>query len=188
MTRRGPNTDRGKAAVRLNAVKHGLRSDAPVLPGESFSDWQRHLEGIIESLQPEGHLETVLAEIIASLLWRLRRAQRFEVAAVSEFQAQAAEDLQVAAAYAQGTYPRASFPMSLLNWSSKWKRVASSRRMSPSIRSCATRPTCTGSTFRPYTSSKLCSPGAGANIRRSRGWISAPHRWLNRLSQCRRPS
>ena len=110
MTRRGPNTDRGKAAVRLNAVKHGLRSDAPVLPGESFSDWQRHLEGISESLQPEGHLETVLAEIIASLLWRLRRAQRFEVAAVSEFQAQAAEDLQVAAAYAQGTLSKGIIP------------------------------------------------------------------------------
>ena len=81
-----------------------------MLPGESLSDWQRHLEGIVDSLQPEGRLETVLAEIIASLLWRLRRVQRFEVAAVSEFQAQAREDLEVAAAYAQGTLSKGIIP------------------------------------------------------------------------------
>lgn len=110
VTKRGPHTARGKAAVRLNAVRHGLRSDAPVLPGESFTDWQRHLEGIIERLQPEGHLEEVLAERVASLLWRLRRAHRFEVAVVGEFQAQAEEDLKVAAAYGQGTLAKGIMP------------------------------------------------------------------------------
>ena len=32
----------------------------------------------MDSLQPHGHLETVLAERIASLLWRLYRLQRYE--------------------------------------------------------------------------------------------------------------
>jgi hypothetical protein len=32
----------------------------------------------MDSLQPDGHLETVLAERIASILWRLYRLQRYE--------------------------------------------------------------------------------------------------------------
>ena len=30
----GPRTDEGKAAVRLNALKHGLSADCVIIPGE----------------------------------------------------------------------------------------------------------------------------------------------------------
>src|SRR5438552_8417206 len=79
MARRGPNTERGKAASSLNAVKHGLRSNAPVIPEvESFEDWDRHRAAIVASWEPEGGFETFLAERVASLSWRLNRVPRYE--------------------------------------------------------------------------------------------------------------
>jgi hypothetical protein len=64
----GPVTREGKEVVRWNATSHGLRSLAPVIPGvEKKEDWEEHRAGNLESLQPEGHLETVLAERVALL-------------------------------------------------------------------------------------------------------------------------
>jgi len=103
MGKRGPSTARGRAAVRHNALKHGLSSDAPVIPErESDEEWQRHLDGTIESLQPEGHLEAVLAERIASLLWRLKRAVRYETEMTSQYIHDIPDDIAVAAKYAKG--------------------------------------------------------------------------------------
>ncbi|MGH2348542.1 MAG: hypothetical protein ACRDFT_03630, partial [bacterium] len=76
---RGPNTPAGKANSSRNAVKHGLRSGVPVIPGvESFEEWEEFRDGIIASYAPEGRLETELAGRCASLLWRKRRAQNYE--------------------------------------------------------------------------------------------------------------
>lgn len=77
----GPKTKAGKAKVARNAVKHGITSPIPVIPEmEIKEEWLAHLEGIIESLEPEGRLETVLAERIASLFWRFTRVIRYETA------------------------------------------------------------------------------------------------------------
>src|SRR4051794_27786136 len=74
MNKGGPATEEGKEVVRWNAAKHGLRSPAPVVPGiEKAEDWEAHGAGVLESLKPEGHLETVLAERVALLSWRLHR-------------------------------------------------------------------------------------------------------------------
>lgn len=75
----GPKTQAGKTIARLNAVKHGGLSPLPVLPEVETPDaWQDHLGGTIASLQPIGHLETVLAERVALILWRMNRVARFE--------------------------------------------------------------------------------------------------------------
>jgi hypothetical protein len=75
----GPKTAKGKAASSRNAVRHGLRSGAPVIPGfESFDDWERHRSGIVASFEPEGAFETFLAGRIALLAWRLNRVPRYE--------------------------------------------------------------------------------------------------------------
>ena len=64
------------------AVTHGMRSTSPVIDGmEDQQDWERHLDGIVESLSPEGALEQTLAERVASLFWRLQRVIRHETAA-----------------------------------------------------------------------------------------------------------
>ena len=75
----GPRTAEGKAVSRMNAVRHGLLARLPVLPGlEAQKEWQSHIERVFEALRPLGYLEEVLAERIASLLWRLGRAARYE--------------------------------------------------------------------------------------------------------------
>lgn len=68
-------------AQNQNAVTHGITSGTPVIEGmESYEAWQRHLDGIVESLSPEGSLEQELAERVAGLLWRLQRVTRYETA------------------------------------------------------------------------------------------------------------
>ena len=75
----GPVTPAGKAAVAANAVKHGLLSWRPVLPHvEKADDRVAHLDRTLGSLAPAGHLEAVLAEWVALLLWQLDRVARFE--------------------------------------------------------------------------------------------------------------
>ena len=78
MTRPGPKSDAAKAAVRGNATSHGIFSQSPVVGVETEADWQRHLSGMFESLQPEGHHETVLVERIAYIVWRQNRVTRYE--------------------------------------------------------------------------------------------------------------
>jgi hypothetical protein len=74
----GPKTTAGKARCSKNALRHGLRSELPVLPGECADDWQAHRDGIVGSLAPAGGLETALAERVALILWRLRRVASYE--------------------------------------------------------------------------------------------------------------
>jgi hypothetical protein len=75
----GPKSEAGKDIAKLNAVRHGGLSPLPVLPEvETHDAWQTHLDGTLESLRPMSHLETVLAERVALLLWRMNRVVRFE--------------------------------------------------------------------------------------------------------------
>ena len=90
----GPVTQEGKEVVKWNAICHGIRSPAPVVPGvEETADWEEHRDGILESLQPEGHLELVLAERAALLSWRLHRVTRFETESIALYQEKIEEDL-----------------------------------------------------------------------------------------------
>jgi hypothetical protein len=93
MSKGGPTTE-GKEVARWNATRHGIRSPAPVVPGiEAQEDWERHLTGILESLAPEGHLETVLAERVALFSWRLHRVTRYETESIALYQEKAEDDL-----------------------------------------------------------------------------------------------
>ncbi len=91
----GPRTEEGKAVVSRNAVRHGLTAQAaavvPLL--ESEEEWEAHRLGTLESLRPEGHLETVLAERVAVLLWRLGRVTRYERALLTEEVTRAEEEI-----------------------------------------------------------------------------------------------
>jgi hypothetical protein len=74
----GPRSEAGKARSAKNALRHGLRSLLPVLPGECPEDWQAHRAGIVQSLAPVGPLESELAERVALCLWRMRRVTAYE--------------------------------------------------------------------------------------------------------------
>ena len=75
----GPRTAEGRAIVSGNAIRHGLLSWKPVIPGlENAEDWKTHLDRTLDSLAPVGYAETLLAERAALLLWRLGRVARYE--------------------------------------------------------------------------------------------------------------
>ena len=94
MSKGGPATQEGKEVVKWNATQHGIRSPAPVVPGvEKAEEWEEHRDGVLESLSPVGHLEFVLAERVALLLWRLHRVIRYETESLALFQEQAEDDL-----------------------------------------------------------------------------------------------
>jgi hypothetical protein len=99
----GPATQEGKEVVKWNATRHGIRSPAPVVPGvEKKADWEEHRDGILESLQPEGHLELVLADRVALLSWRLRRVIRFETESIALSQERVDDDLAMERRFESG--------------------------------------------------------------------------------------
>ena len=74
----GPRTPEGKAAVRLNALKHGLLSQEILLPGEDEESLRELDEHLRIELQPAGELENLLVDRIIASYWRLRRLGRVE--------------------------------------------------------------------------------------------------------------
>jgi len=71
----GPKTPEGKAAVSQNAVKHGLFASQNVLTSENQADFGLFREKLLEDLNPAGPMQSVLAERIVSLSWRLKRTE-----------------------------------------------------------------------------------------------------------------
>ena len=74
----GPKTPEGKAAVRLNALKHGLLSQEILLPEEDEEVLQELGESLRAELQPVGELENLLVDRIVIAYWKLRRLDRVE--------------------------------------------------------------------------------------------------------------
>src|SRR5688500_17144972 len=74
----GPKTPEGKAAVRLNAVKHGLLSQEILLPGEDEEALKELSEHLWAELKPVGEMEILLVDRIIASYWRLRRLGRVE--------------------------------------------------------------------------------------------------------------
>jgi hypothetical protein len=75
----GPRTEDGKAASRLNALKHGLTAETPVLPTEDEATHGRFRAALLDDLAPVGATEELLVDEIAELSWRLRRATTVEL-------------------------------------------------------------------------------------------------------------
>lgn len=76
----GPKTPEGRAACRMNALKHGLTARQIVLCDESPEDFEAFIGEIIATLKPGDPVEIQLAERIAVCAWRLRRSYRIEAA------------------------------------------------------------------------------------------------------------
>jgi hypothetical protein len=70
----GPNTPQGKAVVSQNALKHGLSARHDVIITESQEEFDLHRHALLAELAPEGPMESILADRIVSLSWRLKRA------------------------------------------------------------------------------------------------------------------
>jgi hypothetical protein len=78
----GPRTDEGKAVSSQNAVKHGLFAREAVIHGENPAQFDLYREAFLADLRPVGPMESMLAERIVSLAWRLQRAERLQNQAI----------------------------------------------------------------------------------------------------------
>jgi hypothetical protein len=74
----GPTSEAGKERSSRNALKHGLRSERPVLPDEDPAEWDAFRAAIVGDIDPGSAIEAELADRVALQLWRLRRAARYE--------------------------------------------------------------------------------------------------------------
>lgn len=71
------------AAVRFNALKHGVLSRHVVLPHEDRSEFDDLLAALIMEHQPGGATELHLVEELAAILWRKRRVLMAEGARIN---------------------------------------------------------------------------------------------------------
>jgi len=67
----GPRTIEGKAAVSQNAVRHGLSAERDVIASESQADFDLFHNQLLDELSPLSPMESILAERIVTLSWRL---------------------------------------------------------------------------------------------------------------------
>jgi hypothetical protein len=83
----GPKTADGKAASKMNAVKHGILSEEVVVRGmriqESAHEFKKLREQYWEHLAPVGPVEEMLVERIVTTYWRLRRALTAETGEIT---------------------------------------------------------------------------------------------------------
>src|SRR5215212_9109419 len=87
LSKRGPKTPEGKLAVRFNASTHGILSLQPIVNAyKRAQDWESHRETIIGALSPEGGMEQLLAERVASCSWRLNRVLLYEAETIADAQ------------------------------------------------------------------------------------------------------
>src|SRR5216110_2440149 len=71
----GPQTPEGKAAVRLNALRHGLRAKTVVLPGEREDRFQKLCDDLHSEWLPQTRTEEIYVEQMAIAQWKLARTE-----------------------------------------------------------------------------------------------------------------
>ena len=86
----GPRTRTGKAAAKLNSLKHGLLAEQPVIRGEDEVVFEALRREVTKQFDAVGVIETQLVERISGLIWRLRRLGRIE-GGIIDFQRQTIE-------------------------------------------------------------------------------------------------
>jgi hypothetical protein len=76
----GPTTPEGRAAVRFNGLRHGLRAETAVLPCEDPAEFERFKQEFEAEFQPIGPRERLLVAEIILAGWRLQRASIYDAA------------------------------------------------------------------------------------------------------------
>jgi hypothetical protein len=74
----GPVTPEGKAASSQNALRHGMRSTAVVLPGEDPEQFACHQAEYIECFRPRNQPERDLILAMSAARWRMNRLMMLE--------------------------------------------------------------------------------------------------------------
>src|SRR5476649_33302 len=74
----GPRTEDGKERSRQNAVQHGLTAETVIIGIEDAAEYRAFESEIVTEYDPKSVVERELTRRLASLLWRLRRANPIE--------------------------------------------------------------------------------------------------------------
>ena len=69
---KGPKSDLGKLKSSKNSLKHGLTAKQLVI-GESYKEFKKYRDRMIDELKPEGILEEQVVFLIIDVGFRLRR-------------------------------------------------------------------------------------------------------------------
>ena len=69
----GPRTFEGKDVISQNAIKHGLFARQAVISSENQEEFCLYRDWMLAELAPAGPMESMLAQRIVSLSWRLKR-------------------------------------------------------------------------------------------------------------------
>ena len=88
----GPRTIGGKAVASQNSVKHGLLAERDVITSESQTDFDLYRQQLLDELNPLSPMESILAERIVTLSWRLKRVCRFQNQAIDTLNADESND------------------------------------------------------------------------------------------------
>jgi hypothetical protein len=76
----GPKTTEGKAAVSMNALRHGLRARTVVLPGENRDEFNQLCDDLEVEWEPQSRTEQFYVEQMAVSQWKLARMEVGEAA------------------------------------------------------------------------------------------------------------
>ncbi len=69
----GPRSPEGKSIVSQNALKHGLSAARDIISSESQAEFDLYRDQFLTELAPNSPMESMLAERIVNLSWRLIR-------------------------------------------------------------------------------------------------------------------
>jgi len=78
----GPLTPQGKEIISQNAVKHGLTAANDIISSESQTEFELYRDRMLDELAPQSPVESLLAERVVSLSWRLKRTGRIQNQAI----------------------------------------------------------------------------------------------------------
>ncbi|MDT8303119.1 MAG: hypothetical protein RQ760_16695, partial [Sedimentisphaerales bacterium] len=70
----GPRTNEGKNNISQNALKHGFYASQAEISSENKEEFCLYRDWMLAELAPVGRMESMLAQRIVSLSWRLKRA------------------------------------------------------------------------------------------------------------------
>jgi len=88
----GVKTAAGKEISRFNAITHGLLTKAVIKTPEEAPVLEQLRNNLTSQYLPEGELEMLLVERIASCIWRLKRVLKLETKAITDDWAWSIED------------------------------------------------------------------------------------------------
>jgi hypothetical protein len=74
----GPRTPEGRVRSSVNRTTHGLNSVRLLLATEDVEEYRRHVDEWTESLGPATAAEHQIVQLVADLMWRLKRVERIE--------------------------------------------------------------------------------------------------------------